>query len=133
MEWRRRNRGSRPTTASGGSGGNSFTVNATTRFAPTTLNTGTGNDTVNVFATGNNTLNIHGQDGSDTVTLGNNALAPGMQALQGTINVDNDDLLTDLVLDDALNTQGTTATLTDNGTTGQMVGLAPAGAVSRPS
>ena len=50
-------------TVNGGSGGNTFNVNNTSGFYPTTLNTGTGDDTVNVFATGANTLDIHGQDG----------------------------------------------------------------------
>ena len=50
-------------TVNGGTGGNTFIVNNTTGFYPTTLNTGTGDDTVNVFATGNNTLNIKAKMG----------------------------------------------------------------------
>ena len=59
-----------PLTINGGSGGNTFIVNNTTSLVETDLNTGTGDDTVNVFATGADTLNINGQDGMDTVTLG---------------------------------------------------------------
>ena len=47
-----------PLTLNGGSGGNTFIVNNTTGLVNTDLNTGTGDDIVNVFATGNNTLNI---------------------------------------------------------------------------
>ena len=79
-----------PLAIDGGSGGNTFNVNNTTSLLDTTLNTGTGADTVNVFATGSDTLNIHGQDGLDTVTLGASTVAPlGMQKLTGTINVLN--------------------------------------------
>ena len=63
-------------TIDGGSGGNTFLVNDTSGFFPTTLNTGTSDDTVAVFATGNNTLTIHGQEGQDSVTLGGSAVAP---------------------------------------------------------
>lgn len=110
-----------------GSGGNTFTVNNTTGFASTTLNTGTGTDTVNVLATGNNTLNLHGQGGADTVTLGANAAPPlGMQGLNGTISVNNSLGFTTLVLDDALDVTARTPLLFNDGTTGQITGLAPA-------
>ncbi len=80
-------------------------MNNTTSDVQTTLNTGTGDDTVNVFATGTNTLNIHGQSGSDTVTLGASSSAPlGMQGLNGTINVDNSGGSTALTLDDSEDT-----------------------------
>ena len=55
-------------TVNGGSGGNTFIVNDTSGFYPTTLNTGTGDDYTQVYATGDNTLNINGQNGTDTVT-----------------------------------------------------------------
>ena len=64
-------------TVNGGSGGNTFDVNNTSDFYPTILNTGTGDDTVNVYATGANTLDIHGQSGQDTVTLGANGDCAG--------------------------------------------------------
>ena len=114
-------------TINGGSGGNTFVVNATSANYPTTLNTGTGDDTVNVFSTGDNTLNIQGQDGTDSVTLGASTIAPlGMQGLAGTINVDNTLGSTDLVLDDSADTVGQTAELSNDGTTGTVTGLSPA-------
>ena len=112
-------------TVNGGSGGNTFTVDATSAFYPTTLNTGLGDDTTNVFASGDNTLNIHGQGGQDTVTLGADPVA-GMQNLFGTINVDNDLGFTDLILDDSADTTGQTALLFNDGTNGQVTGLSPA-------
>jgi len=112
-------------TVNGGSGGNTFTVNDTSGFYPTTLNTGTGADVVDVFATGANTLDIHGQAGTDTVTLGALA-AVGMHDLNGTISVDNAAGSTALTLDDSQDTTGRTASLTNNGTTGAVTGLSPA-------
>ena len=94
-------------TVNGGSGGNTFIVNNTSGFYATTLNTGTGDDTTTVFATGDNTLNINGQNGTDTVTLGGSTVAPlGMQGLNGTINVGNALGMTSLVLDDSQDTVG---------------------------
>ena len=120
-----------PLTINGGSGGNTFIVNNTTSDGgdngpvDTILNTGTGNDTVDVFATGTNTLDINGQDGLDTVTLG--ALAGvGMQDLSGTINVGNVLDFSALTLDDSEDATGQTATMTDDGTTGTVTGLSPA-------
>jgi large repetitive protein len=109
----------------GGSGGNTFNVNSTIGSGPTTLNTGTGADTVNAFASSAAALNINGQAGADTVTLGGLA-GVGMQHLAGPINVTNATGSTTLVLDDSEDTTGQTATLTDNGTTGTVTGLSPA-------
>ncbi len=114
-------------TVNGGSGGNTFIVDNTSGFYPTTLNTGTGDDTTTVFATGDDTLNIQGQDGTDTVTLGSSLVAPlGMQGLTGTINVDNTLGSTDLVLDDSQDPVGQTALFFNDGTNGQVTGLSPA-------
>ena len=114
-----------PLTINGGSGGNTFIVNNTTSFVTTDLNTGTGADTVDVFATGSNTLNINGQDGLDTVTLG--ALAGvGMQNLSGTINVSNTLDFTALTLDDSDDLIGQDVSLSDNGVNGSVTGLSPA-------
>ena len=77
------------------------------------------------FATGSNTLDIHGQAGQDTVTLGADPIA-GMQNLFGTINVDNALGFTDLTLDDSQDTAGQTALLFNDGTNGQVTGLSPA-------
>ena len=113
-------------TINGGSGGNTLDANRTSSSFQTTLNTGTGNDTVAVFADGFNTLNIHGQAGQDRVTLGGHAVAPfGMQDFHGTVNVDNTFGFTDLVLDDSSDTASRVANLFDDGTNGQVTGLAP--------
>ena len=112
-------------TVNAGSGGNTFNVNATSSFYVTTLNTGAGDDTTNVFATGNFELDIHGQDGQDSVTLGADPVF-GMQNLFGTINVDNALGFTDLTLDDSADTTGQTALLFNDGTNGQVTGLSPA-------
>jgi hypothetical protein len=112
-------------TINGGSGGNTFTVDNTSGFYPTTLNTGTGTDATTVFDTGDFTLNIHGQDGTDTVMLGSDP-ALGMQGLAGTINVDNALDFTALTLDDSEDTLGQTALLFNDGTNGQVTGLSPA-------
>ena len=124
-------------TINGGEGFNVFNVNATSGDYPTTLNTGIAYVQVNVFATGNNALDItcQSESGSQcTVTLG--VLAGfGMQDLNGTISINTVVYGTpmgpmtsflDLVLDDSLDPTGQTATLTDNGTTGTLTGLAPA-------
>jgi hypothetical protein len=116
---------SAPLTIDGGSGGNTFDVNDTTASQPTDLNTGLGNDTVDVFATGNNTLNVDGQGGQDAVTLGASAL-DGMQGLNGTISVGNDAGTSALTLDDSQDANGPTASMTNNGTTGTVTGLSPA-------
>ncbi len=114
-------------TVNGGSGGNTFIVDSTSGFFPTTLNTGTGDDTTNVFATGDFTLNINGQNGTDAVTLGASTAAPlGMQGLTGTINVGNALGMTNLVLDDSQDTTGQTALLFNDGTNGAVTGLSPA-------
>jgi Bacterial Ig-like domain len=112
-------------TVNGGSGGNAFIVNNTSAFFPTTLNTGLGGDEVDVFATGSNTLDIHGQGGQDTATLGADPVV-GMQNLFGTINVDNTFGFTSLLLDDSQDPVGQVASLTNNGTDGSVTGLSPA-------
>jgi len=115
-------------TVNGGSGGNTFTVNGTLvnpsfPSTLTTLNTGISNDVVQVSATGASTLDIQGQAGTDTVTLGGSTSAPlGMQGLNGTISVDNTAGSTALTLDDSQDTTGQTALLTD----GAVTGLSPA-------
>ncbi len=114
-------------TVNGGSGGNTFIVNNTSVFYPTTLNTGMGDDYTQVYATGDNTLNINGQDGIDTVYLGGSSVAPlGMQGLAGTINVTNASGLTNMVIDDSEDTVGQTALLFNDGVNGSVTGLSPA-------
>jgi len=114
-------------TVNGGSGGNTFHVNNTSGFYPTTLNTGIGSDVVQVYATGANILDINGQAGSDQVRLGGSLVAPlGMQRLHGTINVGNATGTTALYLDDSEDTTGQGAALTNDGTNGKVTGLSPA-------
>lgn len=112
-------------TINGGSGGNTFNVNQTSSFFPTALFTGFGNDTTNVFATGSNDLDIHGEAGQDSVTLGADPVV-GMQNLLGTIDVDNILGFTALVLDDSADTSSQFADLSNDGTNGQVTGLSPA-------
>jgi hypothetical protein len=113
-------------TVLGGTGGNTIDVNGTVATGPTTVDTGTGADTVNAFASSDATLNINGQAGADTVTLG--ALAGiGMANLLGNVTVTNAAGTTALTLDDSqdMGVPGETATITDNGTTGTEQGLSP--------
>jgi hypothetical protein len=115
----------------GGSGGNTFNVYGTSNFyIATYLGTGTGNDTVNVLAT-TGTLNIDGQNGSDTVTLG--SLAPSLGGtlanIAGPVNVSNSSGQTTLVVDDSGDTVSKTATLID----GKLTGLAPAAVYWAPT
>ena len=111
----------------GGSGGNTFNVYGTSNFYNATfLRTGAGNDTVNVAAT-TGTLNIDGQNGSDTVTIGSNApwLGGTLANITGSVNVSNTFGQTTLVVDDSGDTLSKTATLTTLAD-GVLTGLAPA-------
>ena len=55
-----------------GSGGNTFNVASTAAGTTTTVNGGTGNDTVNVKTTASN-LTVNGQSGNDTINVSSNA------------------------------------------------------------
>jgi hypothetical protein len=110
-------------TVNAGSGGNTFNVNQTSAFGTTNLNTGTGAATVNVFATGNNTLNINGQGGSNTVNLGSNGSAQG---LAGTINITNNGALTAVNVNDSQDATTRTIAFSDDGTTATVTGISPA-------
>jgi hypothetical protein len=97
-------------TVLGGSGENTFTV-AGTGDIPTTLVSGAGQDAVHVLGTNvAGPLVIDGQDGHDTVTLGQGAsplgLFPGvpLATIQGRVSIDNANSQTDLVLDDSADT-----------------------------
>ena len=86
----------------------------------TTLNSGTGADTVKVLATAaGSALNLKGQAGSDTVTVGN---AGSVQAIAGTVTVSNATSVTSLTVDDAADAGARTASMSDVAITG----LAPA-------
>jgi large repetitive protein len=112
-------------TINGGSGGNTFNVNNTTALAATTLNTGNGDDSVNVYKTGDNTLTVNGEDGQDEVALGGVADI-GMQDLSGVINLSNSAGFDDATLDDSEDVVGQAGDLSDDGTTGTVTELSPA-------
>jgi hypothetical protein len=111
-----------PVTIDGGSGGNRFDV-LTTVAHLTQLNTGTGNDLVDILATVG-ALDITGLSGNDTVTIG--SLAPSLGGtvanIQGAVTVNNALGRTALIVDDSADSTGRTATLTNSALTG----LAPA-------
>jgi Ca2+-binding RTX toxin-like protein len=107
----------------GGLGGNTFTVSSTS--TPTTLDSGRGDDVVNVAATdGAGPLTIDGQRGHDIVTITNNG---SVQSINGTVLVQNTGGLTDLVADDSQDGTGCNVSFSSSGTPiTQMIGLAPA-------
>jgi hypothetical protein len=97
----------------GGSGGNTFNVNNTSNlFLDTLLNTGTGNDTVNVYATqgGFYDFNPGGSDGVD-VGKGN------MGSISGFVDVYGPGS-TEMTLDDSSDTIARTVTMNDGSVTG---------------
>jgi hypothetical protein len=107
----------------GGSGGNTFTVTNTSNFfGSTLLNTGTGNDTVNVEGT-TGTLTDYNPGGQDTTVVGSNGLAFGgnVQGINGQVYVYGPGG-TILSIDDSGDSTGRTAALYD----GAITGLAPA-------
>jgi hypothetical protein len=91
-------------TISGGSGGNAFTVLNTPNggsFGLTTVNlkTGVGQDTVAVRRSADGSfLYIFGQNGRDTVHIGN---AGSVQGIEGFVEVNNLGSFTDLFVDDS--------------------------------
>jgi hypothetical protein len=108
-------------TVDGGSGGNTFTV-ASTPVA-TALNSGTGNDSVNVQGTAN-PLTVQGQAGSDTVVIGSLAPALGgtLAGLTAAVTIGNAAGSTALRVDDSGDAAAKTTTITSSAITG----LAPA-------
>jgi hypothetical protein len=110
-------------TVYGGSGGNTFTVTGTSNFSGSTLlQTGTGNDTVNVEGT-TGTLYVSNPGGLDSVYVGSNgsALGGNVQGVKGPVYVQGAGG-TALIVDNSSDTTGRTATLSD----GAISGLAPA-------
>jgi acrosin len=98
----------------GGSGGNAFTV--TDISTPTTLNSGTSDDTVQVRRT-SQALTVNGQSGSDVVTLGNGG---SVQGLGGSVTVTNAGGSTALTVDDSADGTSRTATLGSTSITGSV-------------
>jgi hypothetical protein len=91
----------------GGSGGNTFTVNNTAKnnfLAVTTLNSGSGNDTVLVRGT-TGPLNVHAEAGVDKITIG--SVFNTLDTIQGPVLADAGDSGFDLDLL-TVNDQGST-------------------------
>jgi hypothetical protein len=126
-------------TINGGSGGNTFNVLHTPfdgTSGSTKLNTGTGNDTVNVLGidgdpnggvfTFGGDLSIQGQGGVDTVHVGN---AGSVQGIQGLVNISNHGGFTALFLDDSADAVARSITMDfidrSGIHTGRIRGLAP--------
>jgi Ca2+-binding RTX toxin-like protein len=84
-------------TVKGGSGGNTFIVAGTPANATTTLDSGSGNDTVTVQNT-SGPLTVNGGGGSDTVTIGNSGLLSG---IGGPVSIINPGGGTALTVDDS--------------------------------
>jgi hypothetical protein len=123
-----------PITILAGSGGNTVVVNNTPNklvglLGGNTINfsTGTGTDQVTVKAVGpGTTLNLNGQNGSDSVTVGNNG---NVQGILGTVNISNTVSYTNLTVDDSANPAQRIVTLgvfnVGASPVGNIVGLAP--------
>ncbi len=101
-------------TVNAGSHGNTFTVTGTPN-APdgVLLRSGTGVDTVNVQAT-STALTVNGQNGQDTVTLGNGLVG----GITRGVHIANTTSRTALVVNDGASIVAKTATLTATGLTG---------------
>ena len=112
---------------SAGPGGNTFTVNDTPDnlvHPVTTLNTGTGVDTVNVRGT-TGPLAVNGQNGRDTVNVG---AGGSVQNIKGTLNIRNSASFSAINMDNSLDPVGRGVLLAANNTSGEgsVLGLAPA-------
>jgi hypothetical protein len=125
-----------------GSGGNTFAISSTYVSTVTTLNSGSGADTVNVLADSGVT-NINGQGGNDTIniqttgattnvntgagvnTVNVGSATPGtggiVDGIQGTLNVTGNGADT-MNVDDTGSTVAKTGTLTSTGLTGLAMG-----------
>jgi hypothetical protein len=116
-------------TVDGGGQGNSFIVGATPAGIATTLNSGLGDDQVQVLAS-TGALTINGNDGHDAVTIGDAGLT---QNVAGNVAISNVDGRTDLSVDDSADSSGRSITVHSTHsspspvTTGSIVGFTPAG------
>jgi hypothetical protein len=105
----------------GGSGGNTFTVNQTNAIAVSQssflfLNSGTGNDRVNVQAVpAAEVLVIQGQDGTDAVNVGSLAPATGgtLGSIKGDVFAYNESGASTVNIDDSGSAAATTYSLLD--------------------
>jgi hypothetical protein len=106
---------------SGGTGNNTFSYGGAGTAVAATLNTGAGSDTTHVLAsTPEGPLTIHGQNGSDTVMIGNGGSARGIAA---AVSLDNTLGATTLAIDDSADTAARSVTVASNG----VFGMAPGG------
>jgi hypothetical protein len=104
-----------------GSGGNTFNVNNTSNlYYSTLLNTGTGNDTVNAYAT-TGALYDNNPGGQDTTNVGLGSVA-GIKGFVDAYGAGS----TSLAVDDHLDSTSRTVTLTS----GQLTGLGNAGPIA---
>jgi hypothetical protein len=101
----------------GGSGGNVFMIGGTD--VATTLDSGTGNDTVYYQGSTSGNFVLDGQAGNDGVILGSST--PTGKTLAGfgaPVSIDNSTGSTSLVVDDSADTTASTVTLSSRGLTG---------------
>ena len=105
-----------------GSGGNTFSLVSTSSATATTLNSGAGNDTVNVQGTGG-VANVNSGAGVNTVNVGSKAPALGgvLNNIQGTLTVTGGGADT-LNVDDTGSSGAKTGTLTSSTITGLGMG-----------
>jgi hypothetical protein len=96
-------------TVSGGSGDNVFAISGAGANVMAIVNTGTGDDVTTVQATQlGDPFAIHGQNGTDTVTVGS---AGSVQGIVAPVSVDNAGGATTLTLDDSADTTARTVTV----------------------
>jgi hypothetical protein len=101
-------------TINGGSGGNTFNVDNTSNFYTSTLlNTGTGSDTVNVYAT-TGALNVNNPGGQDSVYV---TVQGHVQGISGGVNVSGRGT-TSLTVDDGSDRRALSALVTSSAVTG---------------
>ncbi len=104
-------------------GVDTITLNVTTAatgLATLTVDSGDGNDTVNVLNTAAAfTTSVTSSSGADTVTISN---AGSVQGILGAVSVSNPPNFTTLIVDDSADVIGRNATLSS----GSLTGLAPA-------
>jgi hypothetical protein len=119
-------------TLKGGSGGNTFNVEDTTAYggifdlrdASVTIDSGTGNDNVNVHRTSDFATVIEGQSGHDTVNLGHNG---SMSAIKSSVIVRNDGGVSTLNVDASADNDAKNVTMSRLDNSGyQITGLSPA-------
>ena len=118
-------------TVDGGGQGNTFIVAATPAGVATTLNSGSGDDQVQVLGS-TGALAINGNDGHDSVIVGDAGLT---QNVAGNVAISNVDGRTDLTVDDSADSSGRTITVHSTHsspspvTTGSIVGFMAPGAM----